>query len=114
MTVIITEEKSCFIDRLMNRVKELQNPTIMGLDPELEFISKNPSGKELQTCGTPCGGSASILEFNKKPHRAVNRIVPRKFKPQWPLEMYGSRPERLCGTAVCREKFMVVADAKRE
>lgn len=106
-----------FIDRLMNRVKELQNPTIMGLDPKLEFIPKSIREKNLQTCGnTLAAASASILEFNKKLIDAVSGIVPA-IKPQLAYyEMYGIEGLKAFVETVRygREKgFMVVADAKR-
>ena len=27
-----------FIDKLMNKVKEMRNPTVMGLDPRLDYV----------------------------------------------------------------------------
>ena len=27
-----------FIDRLVNKIKEMENPSVVGLDPRLEFI----------------------------------------------------------------------------
>jgi len=106
-----------FIDRLMNRVKELQNPTIMGLDPKLEYIPKSIREKNLQTYGnTLTAASASILEFNKKLIDAVTGIVP-VIKPQLAYyEMYGIEGLKAFLETVRygRERgFIVVADAKR-
>ena len=106
-----------FIDRLMNRVKELQNPTIMGLDPKLEFIPKSIREKNLETYGnTLAAASASILEFNKKLIDATAGIVPA-IKPQLAYyEMYGIEGLKAFLETVRygREKgFIIVADAKR-
>lgn len=106
-----------FIDKLMNKVKELQNPTIMGLDPKLEFIPKSIREKNLQTCGnTLKAASASILEFNKRLMDAVTGIVPA-IKPQLAYyEMYGIEGLKAFAETVRygREKgFVIVADAKK-
>ncbi len=106
-----------FIDRLMNKVKGLQNPTIMGLDPKLEFIPKSIREKNLQTHGnTLAAASASILEFNKRLIDAVTGIVPA-IKPQLAYyEMYGIEGLKVFLETVRygREKgFIIVADAKR-
>ena len=106
-----------FIDRLMNRVKELQNPAIMGLDPKLEFIPKSIREKNLETYGnTLAAASASILEFNKKLIDATAGIVPA-IKPQLAYyEMYGIEGLKAFLETVRygREKgFIIVADAKR-
>jgi orotidine-5'-phosphate decarboxylase len=102
---------------MMNRVKELQNPTIMGLDPKLECIPKSIREKNLQTYGnTLTAASASILEFNKKLIDAVTGIVP-VIKPQLAYyEMYGIEGLKAFLETVRygRERgFIVVADAKR-
>lgn len=106
-----------FIDRLMNKVKELQNPTIMGLDPKLEYIPNSIREKNLQTYGnTLAAASASILEFNKKLIDAAAGIVPA-IKPQLAYyEMYGIEGLKAFLETVRygREKgFIIVADAKR-
>lgn len=106
-----------FIDKLMKRVKELQNPTIMGLDPKLEFIPKSIREKNLQIHGNNlAAASASILEFNKRLIDAVTGIVPA-IKPQLAYyEMYGIEGLKAFLETIryAREKgFIIVADAKR-
>ena len=55
-----------FIDRLMDKVKKMQNPTVMGLDPKLEYIPSSIRKKNLELYGNNFkAASESILEFNK-------------------------------------------------
>ena len=72
--------------------KLLENPTVMGLDPKIEYIplsirKKNPC----KTCGNGFKAAAeSILEFNKRLIDAVSDIIPA-IKPQLAYyEMYGT------------------------
>lgn len=106
-----------FIDKLMLKVKELQNPTIMGLDPKLEYIPESIRHKNRELYGnTLRAASAGILEFNKKLIDAVSGIVPA-IKPQLAYyEMYGIEGLKAFIETVRygREKgLLVVADAKR-
>lgn len=106
-----------FIDKLMNKVKQLQNPTIMGLDPKLEYIPKSIRQRNTELYGnTLQAAAAGILEFNKRLMDAVCDIVPA-IKPQLAYyEMYGIEGLKAFVETVRygREKgFVIVADAKR-
>lgn len=106
-----------FIDRLMEKVKALKNPTIMGLDPKLETIPQSIRRKNVDLYGnTLQAAAASIVEFNKKLIDAVTGIVPA-IKPQLAYyEMVGIDGLKAFDETVryAREKgFIVVADGKR-
>ncbi len=105
------------MDRLIEKIAELQNPTVAGLDPKLAFVPEfikaecfNKYGKTLE------GAAAALLEFNKRLIDALCDIVPA-VKPQAAYyEMYGWQGVKaLCETiAYAREKGMyVITDGKR-
>lgn len=106
-----------FIDRLMEKVIKLQNPTVMGLDPKLEYIPLSIRKKNLELYGnTFKAASESILEFNKRLIDAVADIIPA-IKPQLAYyEMYGTDGLRAFEETVRygHEKgLLVIADGKR-
>ncbi len=106
-----------FIDNLMKKVKELQNPTVMGLDPKLEYIPQSIRQKNLELYGnTLKAASASIVEFNKRLIDAVTGIIPA-LKPQMAYyEMYGIEGLMAFTETVRygRQKgFIIIADGKR-
>lgn len=101
------------IDRLIEKIKETKNPTVIGLDPRYDMIPKQIRDKyntDLE------GVSKAILEFNKALIDATYDIIPA-VKPQVAFyEMYGIEGmkafEETCKYA--KEKGMVViADIKR-
>ena len=80
-----------FGDRLANRIKELSNPTVVGLDPRIEKIPpfikkaaiKQYGGENLEAV------SAALIVFNVGRIDAVSDIVPA-IKPQIAFyEQYG-------------------------
>jgi len=106
-----------FIDRLTDKVKKLKNPTVMGLDPKLEYIPLSIRKKNLEIYGnTFKAASESILEFNRRLIDAVSDVIPA-IKPQLAYyEMYGTEGVRAFEETVRygREKGMlVIADGKR-
>ena len=106
-----------FIDRLMEKVKKLRNPTVMGLDPKLEYIPASIRKKNLDLYGNTFKAAAeSILEFNKRLIDAVSDIIPA-IKPQLAYyEMYGTEGIKAFEDTVRygREKgLLVIADGKR-
>ena len=101
------------IDILIDKIKEKDNPTVMGLDPRYEMLPeciKNKYGTDVKSV---CEG---ILEFNKTLIDNTYDIVPA-VKPQIAFyEMFGVEGirafEETCKYA--KEKGMVViADIKR-
>jgi len=106
-----------FIDRLMEKVKKLRDPTVMGLDPKLEYIPASIRKKNLDLYGNTFKAAAeSILEFNKRLIDAVSDIIPA-IKPQLAYyEMYGTEGIKAFEDTVRygREKgLLVIADGKR-
>lgn len=101
------------MDRLIEKIKQTKNPTVMGLDPRYEIIPKiiaNKYEKSLE------GASKAILEFNTRLIDSVYDIIPA-IKPQIAFyEMFGTYGidvfNKTCKYA--KEKNMIViADIKR-
>ena len=101
------------IDNLIKKIKETNNPTVMGLDPRYDMIpevvkSKYPNSLE--------GISKALLEYNKELIDNTYDIIPA-IKPQLAFyEMFGIEGMKVfketCKYA--KEKGMIViADAKR-
>jgi orotidine-5'-phosphate decarboxylase len=106
-----------FIDKLMNKVKEMRNPTVMGLDPRLDYVPSSIRKKNLQLYGNSFkAASESILEFNKKLIDAVADIIPA-IKPQLAYyEMYGIDGLKAFEQTVMygrKKGLLVIADGKR-
>ena len=101
------------IDRLIKKIKETNNPTVIGLDPRCEMLPKCITDKYPKTLE---GVSKAIIEFNKSLIDSVYDIIPA-IKPQIAFyEMYG-----LSGMDAFRETckyakekgMIVIVDAKR-
>ena len=101
------------IDRLIEKIKETNNPTVMGLDPRYEML---PSCVTKKYPTTLEGVADAIVEYNKALIDATYDIIPA-IKPQVAFyEMFGipgmRALEETCKYA--KEKNMVIiADAKR-
>ena len=101
------------IDKLIEKVKEKNNPTVMGLDPRYEMLPKCVTSKYSKDLE---GVVQAIIEFNKKLIDATCDIIPA-IKPQIAFyEMYGI-PGMKAFKETCKyakEKGMlVIADIKR-
>jgi len=101
------------IDNLIEKIKETNNPTVMGLDPRYDMIPevvRNKYSNDLE------GISKAILEYNKELIDNTYDIIPA-IKPQLAFyEMFGVEGmkafKETCKYA--KEKGMIViADAKR-
>ncbi len=77
-------------DRLIEKIIELQNPSVVGLDPKLEYIPQHIKDKCAAKHGAGLKAAAdAIYKFNKGIIDAVCDIVPA-VKPQAAYyEMYG-------------------------
>ena len=101
------------MDILIEKIKQTNNPTVMGLDPRYEMIPEYIRKKYDETLE---GISKAIIEFNKELIDATYDIIPA-VKPQIAFyEMYGLEGmkafEETCKYA--KEKGMIViADIKR-
>ena len=101
------------IDKLIDKIKKTDNPTVMGLDPRYEMIPKCVTDKYPKTIE---GVSKAIVEFNKELIDATYDIIPA-VKPQIAFyEMFGI-PGMEAFKETCKyakEKGMcVIADIKR-
>lgn len=106
-----------FIDRLIEKVKEKNNPTCLGLDPSMEYIPRHLKDKAFSQYGVNLKGAAyAIYDFNKMIIDAVYDVV-GVVKPQLAYyEMYGlDGIEAFQKTVLyAKEKGMlVIADGKR-
>ena len=101
------------IDILIEKIKQTNNPTVMGLDPRYEMLPKCVVEKYPKTLE---GVAEAIVEYNKALIDATYDIVPA-IKPQIAFyEMFGipgmKAFEETCKYA--KQKGMVIiADAKR-
>ena len=101
------------IDRLIDKIKETNNPTVIGLDPRYELLPKCVLEKYPNTLD---GISKAILEYNKALIDETYDIIP-VIKPQIAFyEMFGI-PGMIAFEETCKyakEKGMIViADIKR-
>ena len=107
-----------FADQLVRKIAELDNPTVMGLDPKLDYIpqflidqakSEFPDDDEKAT-------AQAIWLFNKALIDAVCDIVPA-IKPQFAYyELYGIEAIKVLNKTIeyAQSKGMlVIADCKR-
>lgn len=78
------------IDQLIDKIQVTGNPTVVGLDPRLNYIPEFITAKYYEKHGyTPKAAAKSMLKFNKKIIDAVFDIVPA-VKPQIAMyERYG-------------------------
>ncbi len=101
------------IDRLINKIKECNNPTVMGLDPRYNMLPN--CVKEKYSKDTK-GIADAIIEYNKALIDATFDIIPA-VKPQMAFyEMFGLEGMRAF-EETCRyakqKGMIVIADAKR-
>ena len=101
------------IDKLIGKIKETNNPTVIGLDPRYEMLPKCVANKYPKTLE---GASKAIIEYNKALIDATYDIIPA-IKPQIAFyEMFGIAGmeafKETCKYA--KEKGMIIiADIKR-
>lgn len=105
------------MDRLLERIVKMQNPTVAGLDPKLSYIPEHIREKSYEKYGkTPEGAADALLTFNKSLIDALCDIVPA-VKPQAAYyEMYGWQGVRALAETIAyaKEKGMfVITDGKR-
>lgn len=104
-------------DRLIEKIIKTQNPTVVGLDPRLEYIPEYIKAKKFQKYGKTFKGAAkAILTFNKKIIDEIYDIVPA-IKPQAAYyEMYGWEGVKTLAKTIEYAKSMgmyVITDGKR-
>lgn len=106
-----------FIDQLVDKIKQYDNPTVAGLDPRIEYIPLHIREKACKEWGmTPEGAAQAIKEFNKRIIDALHDIVPA-VKPQLAYyEMYGIEGIKAFEETVQyahSKGMLVIADGKR-
>jgi len=104
-------------DRLIEKITLLNNPSVVGLDPQLSFIPEHILEQMYETYGPTLKAAAeSILKFNIEIIDAIHDIVPA-VKPQIAMyEMFGHEGiyAYLKTIEYAKSKNMfVIADAKR-
>ena len=100
------------IDRLIDRIKELNNPTVMGLDPRLEYIPNFI--KEKYSTESEDYVYNIIMEFNKLLIDNTYDIIPA-VKPQIAFyELYGIpglKAFKDTSTYASKKGMIVIADS---
>lgn len=101
------------IDNLIDKIKEKDNPTVIGLDPRYEMIPKCITQKYAPTLE---GASKAIIEFNKRLIDATYDIIPA-VKPQIAfyemLEIEGMKAFKETCEYAKQKGMLVIADIKR-
>jgi orotidine-5'-phosphate decarboxylase len=105
------------IDRLMDKIDQLQNPTVVGLDPAYEMIPRAIREKMLERYGKTAKAVAKMfLRFNHEIIDSICGLVPA-VKPQIAMyEQYGIEglTAYMETVAYAKEKgLMVIGDVKR-
>lgn len=104
-------------DRLIKRIELTENPTVVGLDPKLDYVPEYIKQKYFTRKGeTLKSASKAILKYNKGLIDALYDIVPA-IKPQAAYyEMYGYHGMKTLAKTIkyAREKgLFVITDGKR-
>ena len=104
-------------DRLIAKIIETKNPTVVGLDPKLDYVPEFIQEKYFQKYGQTLKAAAkAILKFNKMIIDEIYDIVPA-IKPQAAYyEMYGHQGVKTLEKTIAyaKEKGMfVITDGKR-
>ena len=105
------------IEKLVSRIKKLNAPIVVGLDPTLNFVPKFLLDKAINEKGETLEAAAdAIFEFNKKIVDAVYDLIPA-VKPQIAMYEQFGIPGLMAYKKTldyCHEKgLLVIGDAKR-
>ena len=106
-----------FIDRLIESIQEKNNPTVVGLDPKIEYVPEFIKERSFKEYGANLkGASEAIISFNKMLIDSIYDQVPA-VKPQLAYyEMYGVDGihafDETCKYAKGKG-LLVIADGKR-
>ena len=105
------------MNRLIDRIVALKNPTVAGLDPKLDYVPGYIKAKAFDKYGYTLKGAAkALLEYNKGLIDALCEVVPA-IKPQCAYyEMYGPAGVKTLYKTIeyAKQKGMlVITDGKR-
>ncbi len=107
-----------FADQLVRRIAELDNPTVMGLDPKLDYIPQLliDQAKDEYPDDMEKASAHAIWLFNKALIDAVCDIVPA-IKPQFAYyELYGIEAVKVLNKTIeyaQSKEMLVIGDCKR-
>ncbi|MBN1892829.1 MAG: orotidine-5'-phosphate decarboxylase [Clostridiales bacterium] len=106
-----------FADRLSEKIHIFHNPTVLGLDPKLDYVPEFIQAKSRsENSDAQIASAAAILEFNRRLIDITCDIIPA-IKVQFAYyEMYGVHGiETLKNTIAYAhgKEMIVIADAKR-
>jgi orotidine-5'-phosphate decarboxylase len=106
-----------FADRLIETIIKKNNPTVMGMDPKLDYIPREIVKYSFENYGeTFRGAGKAIIEFNKRLLDATYDLIPA-IKPQLAYyEMYGTEGIKAFEETIKYAKklgLLIIADAKR-
>ena len=106
-----------FADRLLSRIESCNNPTVMGLDPKLDYIPAAMLNNWKKSSIPATTATAEVIfEYNRLLIDSVYDLIPA-IKPQFAYyEMYGLEGLKALKKTIeyAHEKNMIViADAKR-
>ncbi len=104
-------------DRLIDKIVEMQNPTVAGLDPKLDFVPQFIKDRCFAEYGENLKGAAqALLQFNISLIDKLYDIVPA-IKPQAAYyEMYGPEGVKVLAETIAYAKskgMYVITDGKR-
>ena len=104
-------------DKLIKRIRDMQNPTVAGLDPKLDYVPSFICDEAFSKYSDPLeAAAAALLTFNKGLIDALCDIVPA-VKPQCAYyEMYGWQGMRALYETIAYAKkkgMFVITDGKR-
>jgi orotidine-5'-phosphate decarboxylase len=106
-----------FIDNLIDKIEKTNNPSVVGLDPILEFIPKFIINENFEKFGKNLKGAAgAILDFNKRIINEVYDIVPCVKLQLGCYEMYGIEGMIAFNETIKfakEKKLLIIADGKR-
>lgn len=106
-----------FADRLLAAVDRVGNPTVLGLDPKLDYVPASIRERAAKAHADPAKASAEALfEFNRRLIDALSGII-AVVKPQFAYyEMYGPHGLQCLADTIRTAQdhgMVVIADAKR-
>lgn len=106
-----------FIDRLIDNIKSKNNPTVVGLDPRIEYVPTFLKEEAFNKYGKNIKGAAeAIYEFNKRIIDAVWDLVPALKLQVAYYEMYGVPGMDVLGRTIKYGKergLLIICDGKR-
>lgn len=101
------------MDRLIQKIKETNNPTVIGVDTRYDMVPEFVKNKYSKDINGMCG---AMLEYSKSLIDATYDIIPAVKLQSAYFEMYGIEGIKLYKEMIdyCKQKDMIVmADVKR-